>query len=323
MAKRKKTRSLSSGDSLGLFQGSHAQRGHKKDKHNRDYQNEKKKGPTGKDPVTPKESNPKANIGWLFAKDYYRDIAYIQEIKKTKNKAEADKKLSEIFSLKNNEITYKNFKEYIDKKEVMQLSVADIWEFSLTTQYPGLVTGSGIPHESDSKGEIKIGFSFDYTSGLPVIPGSSVKGVLRSAFQQADGEYIKFLLKAANINVNVDVEQLEKEIFDGTHGTEEKKTIIPVYERDIFFDAVIVNSGNENGLFLGEDFITPHPSPFKDPVPLLFLKVLPRVTFSFRFRLSTNKDVLLKPKEKLKLFEDIIRDLGIGAKTNVGYGKFD
>jgi CRISPR-associated protein Cmr6 len=31
---------------------------------------------------------------------------------------------------------------------------------------------------------------------------------------------------------------------------------------------------------------------------------------------------MLKKEEKLKLFKDILLDIGIGAKTNVGYGQF-
>ena len=54
--------------------------------------------------------------------------------------------------------------------------------FDLETTYPGLLIGSGITHGSGLLGELKLGFFMDYTTGLPVVAGSSIKGVLRSAF---------------------------------------------------------------------------------------------------------------------------------------------
>ena len=56
--------------------------------------------------------------------------------------------------------------------------------FSLTIQYPGLVTGIGINHEAKIEGEFKLGVHFDWTYGMPVVYGSSVKGVLRAWFKE-------------------------------------------------------------------------------------------------------------------------------------------
>ena len=54
---------------------------------------------------------------------------------------------------------------------------------SAMVQYPGLVTGIGLQHEINDIAEaMQLGLHFDYTSGMPVIYGSSVKGVLRSYF---------------------------------------------------------------------------------------------------------------------------------------------
>ena len=52
-----------------------------------------------------------------------------------------------------------------------------------------------------------------------------------------------------------------------------------------------------------------------------FVKVLPNVTFRFDFELKDSD--LLKKEGKLLLFARILSDIGIGAKTNVGYGKFN
>ena len=69
--------------------------------------------------------------------------------------------------------------------------------FELKTTYPGALIGSGLVHGVGDDHEIKIGFQFDYVSGLPYIPGSSVKGILRSMFGKAD--YIKEKLNLDNI----------------------------------------------------------------------------------------------------------------------------
>ena len=144
------------------------------------------------------------------------------------------------------------------------------------------------------EGQAILGFHFDYTTGLPTIQGSSIKGVLRNAFRHKG--YIE-----EYVGKEVDIEALEKEIFDNG---------------DVFFDAVVVSSGK----ILGDDFLAPHgDDPLKNPTPLRFIKVLPNVKFRFDFELA---DGILAKEEKSKLFQNILSDLGLGAKTNVGYGKF-
>ena len=107
----------------------------------------------------------------------------------------------------------------------------------------------------------------------------------------------------------------------------DQQTTTSVYKRDVFLDAFLVKSANKHGKFLANDYITPHLnkkneelSPFTNPNPIQFLKVLPKVTFRFEFIL-TNEG--LPVNIKLELFKQILLDLGIGAKTNVGYGQFE
>ena len=191
----------------------------------------------------------------------------------------------------------------------------DKFSFSLKTKYPGLLIGVGNAHGSGGLGDIDLGFSFDYVTGCPYIPGSTVKGVLRSAF--AHDEYIKSVLN----DPSVDVRKLEKEIFEGIK--EEKKDAegnitevdyFPVPERDVFYDAFPETKGN----LLLMEAITPHGEDLtKNPKPLTLVKVKPEVTFAFSFRLNNGT---VTASAKLNLFKQIIEDLGIGAKTNVGFG---
>jgi len=48
---------------------------------------------------------------------------------------------------------------------------------------------------------------------------------------------------------------------------------------------------------------------------------MPEVVWKFQFDLKSSE--LLTKSQKLNLFKQILLDLGIGAKTNVGYGKFE
>ena len=221
-----------------------------------------------------------SNLGWLFYKDYFRGIDY-----------------ADLSNPDNQTIIQDKVKKIINQSvSIVEDERLGNIHFKATTTYPGLILGSGNAHELPSiEGQVILGFHFDYTSGLPVIQGSSIKGVLRSAFKYP--EYIK-----EYVDDEVDVEALEKEIFNNG---------------DVFFDATIMS----NGKILSDDFLTPHgDDPLKNPIPLRFIKVLPNVTFRFDFELS---DGILIKESKAILFANILSDLGIGAKTNVGYGKFN
>ncbi|MBD3829410.1 MAG: hypothetical protein IE890_02870, partial [Arcobacter sp.] len=120
-----------------------------------------------------KEFKDRPNIGWLFYKGYFRDL----------NFNESDEK-----------VINERVQHLIDQKFTTQKSKnLGNSSFELKTIYPGLLVGSGNTHElPDTKGQAILGFHFDYTSGLPEIAGSSIKGVLRSAFEHP--EYIQDIL---------------------------------------------------------------------------------------------------------------------------------
>jgi CRISPR-associated protein Cmr6 len=255
-----------------------------------------------------------SNLGWMFYKDYFKDLNY-DNFSSQENKNRINMKINTLLNsnpeLESNE----------DEKLLGNLHL------KATTTYPGLLLGSGNMHKlpSDIEGQLILGFHFDYTTGLPVIQGSSIKGVLRSAFEHK--EYIQELLD--NRFNSDEIDGIEKEIFDNG---------------DIFFDAVVIKKGStllsddylaphnnelkvidqESGEIIEgqeDDYLAPHNNELKEPIPLRFLKVSPNVTFRFDFELKDNK--FLSKEEKKNLFIEILKDLGVGAKTNVGYGKFD
>lgn len=253
------------------------------------------------------------NVGFLFYKHYYRNERLEFDLNNIKERNNA------ILSTKFNKIYNNPYGKHY---------------FRLKTIYPGMLIGIGYHHGINEVDDYKIGFYFDYTTGLPVIPGSTVKGLLRSAFKHR--EYICEILKNENINFNESkVEEFKKFL----KGNDKKDYISDVelsislleYEifevgtaegfKDIFYEAYIYEVLGNKGRFLADDYITPHfRNPLKEPKPIKFIKILPDVVFRFNFDLN---DGMINALDKLKLFRQILLDLGIGAKTNVGYGKFD
>lgn len=223
---------------------------------------------------------------------YQKNKDKFEEVIK-KNFEEATKKILEE---KSKEVIRKLLNEkFYNEKDYKGLDIAT-HKFYMKTNYPGLLVGFGNPHATNAKDNVafKNGFSFDYTTGQPYIPGSSVKGILRSCFENG-------IAREVLNNAQIELSDLEKEIFDGS---------------DIFLDAVIYDS-DKTGHILGEDYITPHSDETKNPVPIKILKVLPDVKWEFRFIL---KDGTIKADEKQELFIDLLELFGVGAKTNVGYG---
>ena len=287
-----------------------------------------------------------ANVGWLYYKDYFRDLN-LKPHPETESEREAIK-------AKENGEKLKPKTEALLKQPLPSSGSihSRVHGFNLMTTYPGLLSGIGMKHETkQAEGELKLGFAFDHTTGLPYIPGSGVKGKLRAFFpnllrrhaaEQRESEVKDYLLHRANqleaymievLNEQfpqiaqqhtftaANVALMERNIFDGTD--EAGKQLNP-YRKDIFYDAVAIESGNDDRRFLFTDSITPHPHPLKNPNPIQFLKVGPKVTFQFSFRLGAIRinGLDFSAKNKETLFKYLLLQHGVGAKTRVGYGQF-
>jgi len=162
----------------------------------------------------------------------------------------------------------------------------------LKTTYPGLVIGSGYNHEAGIQSELKLGFYFDPTYGSPVIPGSTIKGILRSGFPveigKSDSDPVKKAKTEANKRKAEYIHQFltkngvtrpakteyspqEKEelsyalrdcIFENLNTSEnlvtnkrDAKSFRKSSERFVFYDAIIEKS--DKNIF-SDDYITPH-----------------------------------------------------------------
>lgn len=235
------------------------------------------------------------NLYKLYYQDYYNDVDFSFLLD---NNSETPQNVKDKIKNRNQELCGTNKLKVIDNPAAPQNH-----RFKLQVCYPGLVTGVGINHEAKLEGEFKLGMHFDWTWGMPVVYGSSVKGVLKSwfaEFYEGDDDLISKLID---------------DIFEGG-----KKSI---YQRDIFFDAVIVNANNQHKI-LASDSITLHgENPLKNPTPIAFIKIAPGCTLEFRFRLCDTVvgGMKFSVADKLDLFKKILTTVGIGAKTNVGYGQ--
>ena len=194
--------------------------------------------------------------------------------------------------------------------------VPEAKSFRLKTTYPGLLLGTGYNHPAREQGDFQMGFFFDHSTGMPVIPGSTIKGMLKSVFPK-----------------NGDVDEIKQEKLSYVRGLSKlitgKDILIDqnnwerLFEKGNFFFDAYISGVPSNSKVFAEDYITPHKNIFKDPIPIRFLKIAPNVTFTFQFQLidsclENNRKISFN--EKLKLFEKILLYFGIGAKRNVGYG---
>lgn len=252
------------------------------------------------------------NMNYIFNIEYFKDIE--SELLKDSVSEEINKKIME----RNRDIERFSFSEsdisFAELESASYVSGFSYYNFRLYTQYPGLLIGIGYPHETKLDGAVKCGFMFDYVTGVPYIPGSSLKGMLRSPFSvdskksEIAQEYETYLRGLLNRENCLSLQGLADNIFENN---------------DIFLGAYPDVEGYAGGI-LKMDYITPHKK-FKDPNPIGIIKIKPNVPFVFSFLLTDyviDREIVMSAEDKLDLFKKIILDMGIGAKTNVGFGRF-
>jgi CRISPR-associated protein Cmr6 len=294
------------------------------------------------------------NLKHYYFRTYFgSDIKLSQPAKGSEERIVNEKANEKTFRTKNNTLT--STAHVMPFLPAQLKSINDVMELKLEVQNPGLLPGIGYPHEIGYPGEFKLGFHFDHVTGLPVLPGSSVKGVVRSMFPQVQtnigksqatstkqrAKAVKQMAKANFIFKMLEkleiphldmhkaqhaafVHALEQSIFCGMdYADMAVPKRHPMAKHDVFFDAQPIKFG-ENQL-LGRDALAPHHNdPLRNPTPLPFVKVMPNVVFGFYFRLHDTHIgvVTITAQHKLRLICEILCTVGAGAKTNVGYGQF-
>ncbi len=234
------------------------------------------------------------NMHYVFNVSYFEGLDLI----KTNNN---DEKIKMEISDRNEQIRRFPFSVSAPFKELREGGVQGFRSFRLYTTYPGLLIGTGNPHDTKLESAVKCGFSFDYVTGLPYIPGSSLKGLLRSYFKEP--VFIKTLLNHKELS-DGDIRKLESDCFE---------------KGDVFLGAYPVRT--IGGTLLEMEYITPHPDVYKDPVPISIMKVKPNIGFEFCFILQDSEEPAVSASEKEALYKSVLKEMGVGAKTDVGFGR--
>ena len=158
-----------------------------------------------------------------------------------------------------------------------------------------LIVGLGSEHIQETN------MTLHHVYGIPYIPGSAVKGVLRHWWLQEFN--------------NDEGKALQDKKFLALFGSQEQRGEVQ------FLDAY------PEGVHLATDIMNPHypdyysgskpPTDHQNPVPINFLTVeQTRFRFAFLAKTQAPLDELKKP------FQDALELKGMGAKTAVGYGYF-
>ena len=193
-----------------------------------------------------------------------------------------------------------------------------------------LITGIGQTHPNE------VGMVFDHTMGIPYVPASSVKGIVRFAhmlklIKSDNDEEYKGSDKNGEYIVESDLKTLIPAIFGGDADEEKEgeKKINKLKGKVIFLDACPAKVPD-----LHVDIMNPHygdyyndekgeipPADYLAPNPIKFLTVKKGTVFTFRALVSKDSVFLLQPIKTA--FENALKDEGVGAKTAVGYGRFE
>jgi len=191
-----------------------------------------------------------------------------------------------------------------------------------------LVIGLGNEHPTEK------GFRFDWTSGVPAIPASSIKGVVRLAFLVNEMNRLYDDEGAAKkFGEEVRVGSLS-ELSTGVFGTGGER----VSQRGgvIFLDAYPLAMPK-----LKAEIMTCHyadyyqgsrgPTEDQQPNPQKFWAIDPLLDGKgararFAFRMLINRDLSRNPLFKQELLVEAVRSAleehGLGAKTAIGHGRF-
>ena len=184
-----------------------------------------------------------------------------------------------------------------------------------------LAIGLGGP----SQFEVALTFSKPY--GMPVIPGSSIKGAIRREAARMLGVNLGDLANATyapNITAKKLAEGLGSESLDP--GVQAWLEVFGSPEAAAAFEVADAWLVPEARPFLMLDTITVHhplyyrgtqgaPRDTDDPVPNSFICVRPGQKFLFAIRGDQGAELF-------KILDRVLTKKGIGAKTNAGYGRF-
>lgn len=213
----------------------------------------------------------------------------------------------------------------------------DVWRLALTANarhrifelelVSRLLVGHGHPSGSE------VGLTLHHTWGVPMIPGSAIKGVLAHHIAEHYGDrddperkaWAGVLYDEARIQAGPGDHY--RTIFGAPASPEDPKHASR--GKLVFHDALYVPGSTADDKPLARDVLTVHnkkyyddkgkqfPNDYDDPNPVAFLTVRPGARFCF---------VIEGEAEWLDIAESLLREAldesGVGGKTSLGYGRF-
>jgi CRISPR-associated protein Cmr6 len=249
---------------------------------------------------------------------------------------------------------YNKLKQRVEKQKefLKKIGYEDIFSSKLKTAYR-LVVGLG------SGSVFETSLTLHHIFGIPYIPASALKGVVRSvSFWEIAKSQIE---KNQNLNIEEFLEEFQRKLYDDDisnsdteeiiihkilFGTQEFKGLL------IFLDSYPeINKETNNFDIFELDVMTSHyqeyytktqtPGDWENPNPITFLTVKKGIPFEFnvlidKHRLQEIEKNKIIPKnviEKLKNYQELkskvkrwlelaLKEFGVGAKTRLGYGIF-
>ena len=172
-----------------------------------------------------------------------------------------------------------------------------------------LISGLGQTHPTET------GLTLDYNLGIPYLPASSIKGIVRAARRFELNSY-----------TDEKIDEKEESRIPLWFGDQKKMG------RVIFMDAY-----PEDVPELEADILTPHygdyynakdgeekwPGDWMDPNPVKFLTVSAGAVYIFRALVDKQAVDAGLLKEVKQTYQTALCDVGIGGKTAIGYGRFE
>jgi len=207
-----------------------------------------------------------------------------------------------------------------------------VWEFRSRLSSP-YISGLGAGHPTET------GMLLDRNTGLPYIPASSLKGVLRLAHALDLAERHPELIRK-NKDGQVEISDHEPSLRK-YFGDTDTSAIQSVRGQLVFLDAYPATVPT-----IRVDIMNPHfgkyyagdqgPLETDNPIPIKFLTVKDGIEFIFRCftsPLAAPKHIEKIPVSRTfsteddqavqEMFSRALCQLGLGGKTSVGYGRFD
>ena len=206
-----------------------------------------------------------------------------------------------------NQVSTNLKQKHDEQKEYMiaNSNCYDLIEITAKTKTP-LITGIGQYHPTE------VGITLDYNLGIPYIPASTIKGLLRFTTVI---DYIQ-----DNPQTNNEIEDTiipEVAYYFGGQKNSGNIIILDAYPNEVPDLDIDIMNPHYSKYYQGDK----PPADYLEPIPIKFLVVKKDTEFIFRILVyKNNRD------SEIKNIKDILTktltEEGIGAKTAIGYGLF-